>query len=93
VFAQLPIYFFMALSEIFANVSALEFAYEQAPPSMKSLVMAFSLFQTAIGSALGLLLSPIVIETNFMWLFFSLGVTMLMFAVGFAASFAAFYEK
>lgn len=91
VFAQVPVYFLMALSEIFASVTSLEFAYSQAPKSMKSVVMGYSLFQTAIGSALGLCLSPIVTEANFLLLFVGLGFAMVAFTATFYTYFRNFY--
>jgi POT family proton-dependent oligopeptide transporter len=80
VFTQLPQYFLLALSEMFASVASLDYAYSRAPASMKSVVMSFSLFQMAIGSALGLALTPIVLPQNFMWLFISMGLIMTFFA-------------
>jgi POT family proton-dependent oligopeptide transporter len=93
VFAQVPVYFFIAVSEIFASITSLEFAYSEAPASMKSIIMAFSLFQTALGSLLGLALTPIVTEQNFMWLFMSFAIAMLVFAAGFYVAFRGFYQE
>lgn len=43
----------LALSEIFASITSLEYAYTKAPKSMRSMVMAVGLFMTAISAALG----------------------------------------
>ncbi|CAM6109383.1 unnamed protein product [Calypogeia fissa] len=40
VFWQVPQYFFITLAEVLINVTGLEFAYSQAPASMKSLLQA-----------------------------------------------------
>jgi POT family proton-dependent oligopeptide transporter len=39
VLAQVPQYLFMGVGEVLVSVTALEFAYTQAPPTLKSLVM------------------------------------------------------
>lgn len=55
---QVPAYVFIGLSEIFASITGLEYAFTKAPASMKSLVMSIFLLQNAFGSALGIALSP-----------------------------------
>ena len=55
---QVPAYVLIGLSEIFASVSGLEYAFTKAPASMKSLVMSIYLLQNAFGAALGIALSP-----------------------------------
>ena len=42
---------------------------------MKSVVMAFSQFQTALSSALNFALTAVNVENRFAWLFGSFGVT------------------
>lgn len=46
-------YVLVGLSEIFASVTGLEYAYTKAPKNMKSVVMGFYLFTSAISSAIG----------------------------------------
>jgi len=55
---QVPAYVLIGLSEIFASITGLEYAFTKAPASMKSLVMSIFLLQNAFGSALGVALSP-----------------------------------
>jgi POT family proton-dependent oligopeptide transporter len=50
----------IGISEIFASITGLEYAFTKAPPSMKSLVMAIFLLQNAFGSAIGIAISPTV---------------------------------
>jgi POT family proton-dependent oligopeptide transporter len=51
---QTPAYMLVGLSEIFASVTGLEYAFTKAPASMKSLVTSIYLLQTAFGSAIGI---------------------------------------
>lgn len=55
---QTPAYVLVGLSEIFASVTGLEYAFTKAPPSMKSLVTSLFLVTNAVGAALGIALSP-----------------------------------
>jgi POT family proton-dependent oligopeptide transporter len=50
---QVPQYVFLAVGEVLVSVTALEFAYTQAPPSMKSTVMSLWYLTIAAGSLLG----------------------------------------
>jgi len=47
---QIPQYALVGASEILVLITELEFAYDQAPHSMKSLVMSFYLLTSALGS-------------------------------------------
>ncbi len=49
---QLPQYFFLATGEVLVSVTALEFAYTQAPASMKSAIMSLWYVTIAAGSLL-----------------------------------------
>lgn len=55
---QTPAYALIGLSEIFASITGLEYAYTKAPLSMKSFVTAMFLLTNAFGAALGIALSP-----------------------------------
>ncbi|CAM6098697.1 unnamed protein product [Calypogeia fissa] len=50
VFWQMPQYFFITLGEVLINVTGLEFAYSQAPASMKSVLLASWQVSQAIGN-------------------------------------------
>jgi len=52
-------YVLIGISEIFASVTGLEYAFTKAPESMRSLITAVFLLQTAFGSVLGQLLVPL----------------------------------
>ena len=66
---QTPAYFLIALSEIFASITGLEYAFTKAPPSMKSFVMSIFLLQNAFGSALGIALSPTATDPKLLWMY------------------------
>lgn len=53
VWAQTGSYVLIALSEIFASITSLEYGFSKAPKNMRSLVAAFALFMSAISAALG----------------------------------------
>ncbi|MCJ1329988.1 hypothetical protein MMC10_006669 [Thelotrema lepadinum] len=53
VWAQTGAYVLIAISEIFASITSLEYAFSKAPRNMRSLVMSFNLFMSAISAALG----------------------------------------
>lgn len=52
VWAQSGSYILIGLSEIFASITSLEYAFSKAPRNMRSLVQAIALFTTAISSAI-----------------------------------------
>jgi POT family proton-dependent oligopeptide transporter len=58
VWLQTPIYVILAPAEIFAGVTASEYAYSKAPRNMKVVVQAISLLTSGLGQALGLAVSP-----------------------------------
>lgn len=71
---QTPAYVFMALSEIFASVTGLEYAYTKAPSNMKSFIMSLYLVTNAIGSALGIALSPTAKNPKFVWMYTGIAI-------------------
>ncbi|KAL4950613.1 POT family-domain-containing protein [Aspergillus filifer] len=77
---QTPAYFFIGISEIFASVSGLEYAYTKAPPSMKSFVQSMYLLTNAFGSALAEALTPAAFDPAIMWMF--VGLACASFLVG-----------
>ncbi|KAA8543773.1 hypothetical protein F0562_022050 [Nyssa sinensis] len=60
IFWQVPQYFLIGLAEVFTFIGQLEFFYEQAPDSMRSLCSALSLTTVALGNYLSSLLVTIV---------------------------------
>jgi POT family proton-dependent oligopeptide transporter len=62
-------YILVGIGEIFASVTALEYAFTKAPKRMKSVVMAVAQFQIAVASAWNFVLVPANREDRFGWLF------------------------
>lgn len=60
IFWQVPQYFIMGCAEVFTFIAQLEFFYDQAPDSMRSMSSALSLTTTALGSYLSSLLVILV---------------------------------
>jgi POT family proton-dependent oligopeptide transporter len=80
---QAPAYFFIALSEIFASITGLEFAYSQAPASMKSFIMSLFLLTTAGGALLGALAAPWARDPTLTSLYTGLAVVSLVAGAAF----------
>lgn len=72
---QTPAYMLIGISEIFASVTGLEYAYMKAPPSMKSFVQAMYLFTNAFGYAIGEAFTNLVGDPKIMWLFAGLCIS------------------
>lgn len=72
--AQTGAYMLIGISEIFASVTGLEYAYTKAPPSMKSFVQAMFLLTNAFGSAISEGLNPVLYDPAVEWMYVSLAV-------------------
>lgn len=71
---QAPAYLLIGLSEIFASITGLEYAFTKAPASMKSFIMSLFLLTSAFGSALGIALSPTAVDPKLVWMYTGLCV-------------------
>jgi len=72
---QTPAYFLIAISEILASITGLEYAYTKAPVSMKSFIMSIFLLTNAVGSALGIALSSTFEDPKLVWAYTGLAVS------------------
>ncbi|ORX92283.1 PTR2-domain-containing protein, partial [Basidiobolus meristosporus CBS 931.73] len=59
----------ISISEIFASVTGLEFAFRQAAPELKSVVTSLFLFTNCGGSLIGLILAVWSNDPNFVYVF------------------------
>lgn len=57
---QVPQFALTGASEVFTSITGLEFAYSQAPNSLKSVLMGINLMMTGLGSYVGSLLITII---------------------------------
>lgn len=57
---QIPQYFFIGMSEVFASIGGLEFFYSQSPEAMRSMASALNLISSALGNYLATALVAIV---------------------------------
>ncbi|OCK78332.1 MFS peptide transporter-like protein Ptr2 [Lepidopterella palustris CBS 459.81] len=74
VWAQTGSYVLIALSEIFASITSLEYGFSKAPKNMRSLVAAFALFMTAISAAIGEAFVPLSTDPLLVWNYGSMAV-------------------
>jgi POT family proton-dependent oligopeptide transporter len=79
VWAQTGSYVLLALSEIFASITSLEYAFSKAPRNMRSLVQAVALFTSAISAAIGEALNPLSADPLLVW---NYGVMAVLSAIG-----------
>lgn len=80
---QIPIYVVGAVGEVFFSVAGSEYAYNQAPVGMKSLLQAVFMSTLAVSSALGLAISPAFNDPYMVIVFSSLAGVMLLSSIGF----------
>lgn len=90
VWAQTGSYVLIAFSEIFASITSLEYAFSKAPKNMRSLVMAFSLFQSALAAAIGEAFNPLSADPLLVW---NYGVCAVLSAVGGALFYLQFRQQ
>ncbi|KAK4453757.1 POT family-domain-containing protein [Podospora aff. communis PSN243] len=69
VWAQTGSYVLLALSEVLASITSLEYAHSKAPKSARSMVQAVCLFMNAIASAIGFGLVPLAKDPLLVWNF------------------------
>ncbi|KAM7193215.1 peptide transporter PTR2 [Rhypophila sp. PSN 637] len=82
-FLQVPVYVTGGISEIFAVTTALEFAYNQSPASMRSVIQSYWLSTAGIGSLLSLAFTPLAKDPYFVIMRGSLAGLMVVTTVAF----------
>lgn len=61
---QFVAYVFLTIAEVMVSVTTLEFAYTQAPKSLKSLIMSFYLLAVFLGNTVTLLVNLIIMNED-----------------------------
>ncbi|KAF9044140.1 peptide transporter PTR2A [Panaeolus papilionaceus] len=74
VWIQSGSYILIAISEILASITGLEYAFTKAPKNMRSLVMSIFLFMSAIASALGEAFVSLSADPLLVWNYGTMGV-------------------
>ncbi|OJJ44553.1 hypothetical protein ASPZODRAFT_70968 [Penicilliopsis zonata CBS 506.65] len=87
VWAQTGCYVLIALSEIFASITSMEYAYSKAPPGLRSLIQALALFTNAISAALGEALNRLSGDPLLVWNYSVFAVLAFVGGCGFMVQF------
>ncbi|KAF0436568.1 putative MFS peptide transporter [Gigaspora margarita] len=77
---QSPAYVFIGLSEVFAVITGINYAYSKAPEALRSSVTAIFLSTSAFGSLLGLMFIPLTTDPYLVYMYLTL--SMLAFIAG-----------
>jgi POT family proton-dependent oligopeptide transporter len=80
VWAVIGVYILIAISEIFASVTTLEYAFTKAPKNMRSLVASVQCFTTAFSAAIAQAFTPLSNDPHLVWNYAS--VAIISFVVG-----------
>ncbi|OBZ84405.1 putative peptide transporter ptr2 [Choanephora cucurbitarum] len=72
----IPSYVLVALSEVFASVTGMEYAYKKAPQSMKSIVMALFLLTNCFASILAFALVSVTVDPKLTWMYTGISAAM-----------------
>lgn len=92
VWAQTPVYFLLAFSEILGFATLSEYSYSKAPQDMRSVVQALRQVTAGVGAALGIAVSPLAVNPKILFLYTGLAVTMVVVAPIFWSLFRG-YDK
>ncbi|PGG98225.1 hypothetical protein AJ79_08934 [Helicocarpus griseus UAMH5409] len=83
VWVQAVAYIFGGVSEIFASVTSLEYAYTKAPKNMRSLVQAVALFMHAFSAAIGQAFVSLADDPLLEWNYAVVGILAAIGGIGF----------
>jgi POT family proton-dependent oligopeptide transporter len=87
IWVQSGSYVLIAISEILASITSLEYAFTKAPKNMRSMVQAFALFMTAIANAIGEAMTPLSTDPLLTWNYGAFAVVSFVAGIGFWFSF------
>ena len=87
IWVQSGSYILIAISEILASITSLEYAFTKAPKNMRSMVQAFALFMIAIANAIGEAMNPLSTDPLLVWNYGAFAVVAFLAGIGFWLSF------
>lgn len=70
----------------------MEYAFTKAPTSMRGLIMAIFLLQTAFGNAINLALLPVTEDPHLVWLYTGIAITAFIAGIVFYFTFRKWDE-
>ncbi|KAI9267913.1 POT family-domain-containing protein [Phascolomyces articulosus] len=70
----IPAYVLIGISEVFASITGLEYAYKKAPVMMKSLVMSLFLLTNCFGAVLAFALVSVAEDPKLKWMYTGISV-------------------
>ncbi|CAO3673851.1 hypothetical protein G6F70_006863 [Rhizopus microsporus] len=79
----IPSYVLIAISEIFASITGMEYAYKKAPQSMKSIVMALFLLTNCFASILAFALVSVAVDPKLEWMYTGISAAMFFCTIMF----------
>jgi POT family proton-dependent oligopeptide transporter len=83
VWVQAPAYILIALSEIFASITGLEYAFTKAPRNMRSLVTGVFWFAQAFSAAVAQAFVPLATDPLLVWLYFTVTILTVLGGIAF----------
>ncbi|KAI8068315.1 POT family-domain-containing protein [Gongronella butleri] len=77
----IPSYVLIGISEVFASITGLEYAFKKAPEKMKSLVMAMYLFTNCFAAILAFSLVSVAVNPKLQWMYAGISIAMFVCAI------------
>lgn len=87
VWIQVPAYVFVALSEVMASITGLEYAFTKAPKNMRGLVTGVFWFVHAFSAAIGQAFTGLATDPLLVWLYTCIAAISFVGGVGFWLAF------
>lgn len=78
VYWQIPIHILLSLAEIFVDVGSSEYAYSNAPESMKGIVTALLFFPAAAAAGLLIFITPFCKDRSYIYVYYGCGIGCLI---------------
>ncbi|OTB02025.1 hypothetical protein M426DRAFT_322985 [Hypoxylon sp. CI-4A] len=83
VWIQTPAYILIALAEICASITGLEYAFTKAPKNMRGFITGVFWFSQAFASAIGQAFVPLATDPYLVWLYTAIAIISALGGIGF----------